>query len=51
MEVFNMIVSWFNQIINLLNQYTFANVPLFVWFISFIILSIVISVFWRGARG
>lgn len=34
-----------------LNSYTFMNVPIWTWFIGFIFVGMVVSVFWRGARG
>lgn len=34
-----------------LNSYTFLDVSLTHWFVAFIIVGMVVSVFWRGARG
>lgn len=51
MEVFNFFMNQFRQIMAQLNQYQFAGVPLFTLLCSFIVVSIVISVFWRGGRG
>ena len=35
----------------LLSTYSFLGVDLMMWFIGFIIVNMVVSVFWRGARG
>lgn len=34
-----------------LNSYNFWGVPVIMWFVGFIIVGMVVSVFWRGARG
>lgn len=34
-----------------LKQHSFWGVDLLMWFFTFIMVSMVISVFWRGARG
>lgn len=34
-----------------LNSYSFMGVPIWTWFIGFIFVGMVVSVFWRGARG
>lgn len=34
-----------------LNSYSFLDVPIWTWFIGFVFVSMVVSVFWRGARG
>lgn len=37
--------------ISFLDSKQIMGLSLFMWFISFIIVSMIISVFWRGARG
>lgn len=34
-----------------LSDYSFMDVPIWTWFIGFIFVGMVVSVFWRGARG
>lgn len=34
-----------------LSTFTFLGVDLLMWFIGFIIVNMIVSVFWRGARG
>lgn len=47
--------QWFvdriQDIVVKLNEYSFDGVPLAVLLVSFVVMSIVISVFWKGARG
>lgn len=54
-QFFEMFVDWFNQLFALLNSYTIeafgVNVSLLVIYGAFIVLSMVISLFWKGAKG
>ena len=42
------IMKWFAA---KLNEYEFWNISLLSWSLAFIMVSMVISVFWKGARG
>lgn len=35
----------------LLEEYTFLDISILAWISAFIVTNMVISVFWRGARG
>ena len=45
--IFNCIRAFYD----LLNSYTFWGVSLAMWSVGFIVFGMVISIFWRGARG
>ena len=45
------IIDCMRAVADKLTQYTFLNVPIWSWFIGFIFVSMIVSVFWRGARG
>lgn len=51
MDAISFLIEQIGNFARKLNQYTFAGVPIFTLFICFIVVSIVISVFWRGGRG
>lgn len=51
MQPIQFIFNFMRDLFNKLNQFTFADVPLGAILISFVITSMAISVFWRGARG
>lgn len=39
------------QFVLLLDSYKAFGVSLYMWILSFIIVGMVVSIFWRGARG
>ena len=45
------LIDCLSNIGNVLNSYTFWDIPILMWFIGFILIGMVVSVFWRGARG
>lgn len=51
MEIINAIFGFWQDIINCLNRFTFADVPIGLIIMAFMITSMVISVFWKGAQG
>lgn len=51
MEIINWFASHMQNVILLLEKYQFLGVNLHVLLVSFILISMVISIFWRGARG
>lgn len=51
MDSINFLIDQMGNFARKLNQFTFAGVPIFTLLACFIVVSIVISVFWRGGRG
>ena len=51
MDVIDWFASRLLEVFDQLNSYRFANAQLGLLLLSFVFLSMVISVFWRGARG
>lgn len=45
------LIDCMRTVAGVLNTCVFLNVPLWSWFIGFIFVGMVVSVFWRGARG
>lgn len=45
------LISCMKYCANLLNNYRFLTVTIWNFFIGFIFVGMVVSVFWRGARG
>lgn len=45
------LIEGLSLIADMLNSHVFLNIPIFVWLIGFVVISMVVSVFWRGARG
>lgn len=52
---FEMFFGFYNDLFSLLNSYTFTafgvEVSILMVFFIFIVLSMVITLFWKGARG
>ena len=51
MDFVDWLVTHLTNITNLLNSFTFLDVPLWTLLLSILLVSMVISIFWRGARG
>lgn len=45
------LISCLQEAARCLGDFSFWGVPIWTWFIGFIFTGMVISVFWRGARG
>lgn len=45
------LVDCMRSVAQVLMRYKFLDVPIWTWFIGFIFVGMVVSVFWRGARG
>lgn len=45
------LVDCMRAVAGVLNSFTILDVPIWTWFIGFIFVGMVVSVFWRGARG
>lgn len=45
------LIDCIKQAANMLTQYKFWGIDILMWFLGFIIIGMVVSVFWRGARG
>lgn len=45
------LIDCMKSIANVLSSYSLMRVPIWTWFIGFIFVGMVVSVFWRGARG
>lgn len=45
------IIDMMQTVADKLTEYRFWDIPIWTWFICFIIVGMVISIFWRGARG
>lgn len=46
-----MIIDYIHDLAAMLNNVDFWEVSLLMWFLGFIVVGMVVSVFWRGARG
>lgn len=51
MEMFELIFDFMHDVFSKLNSVELVGVPLGIILISFVITSIIISVFWKGGRG
>lgn len=51
MNPVNFLIDFMIDILEVLNSYEFSSIPILMWLFGFIIISMVISTFWRGARG
>lgn len=51
MQVFEFIFQQTSRFYDKLNEYQLAGVPIGIVLVSFLITSIIISVFWKGGRG
>lgn len=51
MEFVNFLFAQIQAFYNTLNQYTFGSAPIGIMLVAFVLTSMVISVFWKGARG
>lgn len=45
------LVDCLRSVAIVLTQYSVGGVRIWSWFIGFIVIGMVVSVFWRGARG
>lgn len=45
------IIDCMRAVAEKLSEYSLIGVPIWTWFIGFIFVGMVVSVFWRGARG
>lgn len=51
MEALEFLVDCIGDLAAKLNEFQFAGVSILMWFLAFIVVGMVVSVFWRGARG
>lgn len=45
------IIDMVKQFLMFLDSFNVAGVSFFTWIISFILFGMIVSIFWRGARG
>lgn len=51
MDAVNFIVDCMSQAAGVLNSFDYNGVSILLWYVAFIVVNMVVSVFWRGARG
>lgn len=45
------LIDLMRNVANVLMQFQFLDISIWTWFLGFIFIGMVVSVFWRGARG